>query len=180
MQCQCGLRRGDFHNTAVLPVPLRSFGAERGSERLANHRKLKPAGLSGCFPLRHPILGSHPDPIGSRSGELHLRRRILDWLTKAMRHQVGRTHCLDELGINDPAAVVIESFCLDQQMGSGSGAVQERAPAAIAANRADSFMGEKRRVTNHKSTHQRSAIVGEIYFWTGLPASVQPLKPAGM
>ncbi len=66
-----------------------------------------------AFPFPYPVTGAHPDPVFSSFGDLNLSLGILDFFSKAMSHEVGGTHLIHRLLIDDPASELSETFGID-------------------------------------------------------------------
>ncbi len=118
VQGDLGLR-WNFKPTAVLPVPGGPFGSKRRRQRLAIDKHLEPARCPRRLPRRDPIAGADPDAIHAGRRKLCHGNGVADRIAQAVGQQIGRTHLVHELLVDDPAAAIVEVFRLQQKPISG-------------------------------------------------------------
>ncbi len=131
VQGECWVFGGCVKRTCVLPVPVGALGAECVGEARSVDEDVKPSRASLGFPACGPVLGADPNVPGAGFGECERGFGIADGFTEAVCHEVGRAHFVDELGVENPAALLGKRFRFDQkgcgigQMGEGGCAQNE-------------------------------------------------------
>ena len=93
-----------------FPVPVLVIGAEfDGQDRVVDDQ-LEPTRMMAW----DPVFSTHPNVIFAGLGYGHHGSGVCDRFAVAVSKKIGRTHLQLELGVQHPAAVVGEAFCLDQ------------------------------------------------------------------
>ena len=110
VQREADLPLGERDLAGRLPRPVRAVRAELVRQGHAVDGEGEAAGRV----RRRPVLRPDEDLVVAGDGDRHLGGRIGDRASKAVRQQVGRAHLGLELGIDHPAAVIVEVLGLDQ------------------------------------------------------------------
>ncbi len=120
MQGEGRIFGGRVERTGFLPVPVGALGAERVGEAGSVDEDVEAAGASLGFPACGPVLGADPDVPRAGFRERERGFGVADGFSEAVRHEVGRAHFVDELGVENPAALLSEGFGFDEK-GCGIG-----------------------------------------------------------
>jgi hypothetical protein len=91
----------EFDDSTILPVPIGALFAKERFERPVVDHKMKTTGRTRRFhgalecialPFPDPVTGANPYPVFSSIGDPNLDSGILDFLAKAMSHEIGGPH----------------------------------------------------------------------------------------
>ncbi len=103
--------------TSLLPLPAVAFRAHRLRESLASDLDTEASGALGIAPGRRPVERAHKDGIGALFGYIHRGDGIGHRAPHAMSHEIGRTHEIHKLLVDDPSAFVGKRFGLNPDLG---------------------------------------------------------------
>ena len=123
---------------AGLPCPVAAVRAELGIEGAPVDQELETPGRRPAAPGAGPVARSHEDMPAPGFGQRERRGGIGHGVPEAVRHDVGRSHRLGALRVDDPAAEIVERLRFDQHKCHGGppgvvSATSARCPAPSAA-----------------------------------------------
>ena len=113
-----------------LPHPFITLRPEFIRKCLPVNLHDKPSRSPAGSPGGHPVVGSHPDLVNTTFRNSYLRGSIRDRHSKSVGKQIRRPHNVHELLVHDPASLVCETFCLNEN----AGRFCRNAPGEQAAN----------------------------------------------
>ena len=120
------LAGGKSDCASVLPGPCFALTPKGRVEWLTINEDLEltrhPAGVK----LRHPVESANMNAISSCDRCLKRGGCICNRFSKTMSQKVGGSHSVDELGVEDPAACLFETFGFNQDALASGG--QRNAP----------------------------------------------------
>ena len=160
------LALSDFDDATVVPGPLGAARSEGRFQWRSIDDYLESSRTSVGLPPGYPVDRSHVDAVSSRGGKRDFGRRVANGATESVGEEIGRSHRIDELRVERPSAVRIETLGFDEQVVRRGESTGDRAKC------------EQREARRHRAVWVPSVLVhcggGQIVPWHDSTILVRP------